>query len=188
MDCVSDNTWTVAVAPRNKTRVSLQNILNLIEKENEATSLELATTVHSLLSTTVRPTTVRGKKQLTIDPIVTNYTRYHKLAKKPSIILFQAPSVVPSLVPSNALDTSGVTVKHAGQPSRVGVPSGSSSPGVSRGPPLSPSSRKTPRPTQPTPVRTSTYQPYSQTNFVDNQRSTVAVDLSQVAISLPSNT
>ena len=61
MDCGSDNTWTVAGAPSNKTRVSLQNILNLIEKENEATSLELATTVHSLLSTTVRPTTVRGK-------------------------------------------------------------------------------------------------------------------------------
>ena len=101
------------------------------------------------------------------------------MPKRAFIILFQAPSVVPSPVPSNALDTSGVTVKHAGQPSRVGVPSGgSSSPGVSRGP-----SRKTPRPTQPTPVRTSTYQPYSQTNFVDNQRSTVAVDLSQVAIS-----
>ena len=104
------------------------------------------------------------------------------MPKRAFIILFQAPSVVPSPVPSNALDTSGVTVKHAGQPSRVGVPSGgSSSPGVSRGPPLSPS--RTPRPTQPTPVRTSTYQPYSQTNFVDNQRSTVAVDLSQVAIS-----
>ena len=118
---------------------------------------------------------------MTNDPVVTNYTRYHRLTKKACIFLFQAPSVVPSPVPSNALDTSGVTVKHAGQPSRVGVPGGSS-PGVSRGPPLSPS-RKTPRPTQPTPVRTSTYQPYSQTNFVDNQRSTVAVDLSQVAIS-----
>ena len=110
-------------------KVSLQNILNLIEQENEATSLQLASTVRTLLTNDVT-----------------------------------TPEEVVSAVPPASVSPPGVTVKHAGQP-------------VLRTPATRPSSR----PTQPTPVRTSTYSPYSQTNFVDNQRSTVAVDLSQVS-------